>query len=92
VEDVNGDGRKDLIMGGNRYGFPPQFGRLDGSYGDVLINEGGRKFRWIEPVRSGILVKGEVRDIKEISRANGSKMIIYLVNDDYPKAFGLHHK
>jgi len=33
-------------------------------------------------------VKGEVRDIKEINKADGSKMIIYLINDDYPKAFG----
>ena len=87
VEDVNADGRKDLVMGGNRYGFPPQFGRLDGSYGDVVVNEGGRKLKWIEPVKSGILVKGEVREIKEIRRADGSKLIIYLINDDYPKAF-----
>jgi hypothetical protein len=89
VEDVNGDGRKDVLLGGNTYGFPPQFGRLDGSYGDVLLNEGGRKLRWTEPVKSGILVKGEVRDIKEISKAGGEKMIVYLVNDDYPKAFAL---
>jgi hypothetical protein len=88
VEDINADGRKDLLLGGNRYGFPPQFGRLDGSYGDVLINEGERKLKWIEPVRSGIEVKGEVRDMKEISKPDGSKMIIYLINDDYPKAFG----
>src|SRR5215831_7321650 len=92
VEDVNGDGRKDLVLGGNKYGFPPQFGRLDGSYGEVLLNQGGRKLKWLEPVKSGILVKGEVRDIKEITRADGSKMILYLVNDDYPKAFGLNHK
>jgi len=89
VEDVNGDGRKDVLLGGNTYGFPPQFGRLDGSYGDVLLNEGGRKLKWTEPVKSGILVKGEVRDIKEISKAGGEKMIVYLVNDDYPKAFAL---
>ena len=92
VEDVNGDGRKDLVMGGNKYGFPPQFGRLDGSYGDVLINEGKRKFRWEEPIRSGILVKGEVRDIKEVTRADGSRMILYLINDDYPRAFDLNFK
>jgi hypothetical protein len=89
AEDVNGDGRKDLLLGGNRYGFPPQFGRLDGSYGDVLVNQGGRKFSWMAPARSGVLVKGEVRDIKVINKADGSKWIVYLVNDDYPKAYRL---
>jgi hypothetical protein len=34
-------------------------------------------------------VKGEVRDIKVINKADGSKWIVYLVNDDYPKAYRL---
>ena len=34
--DVNGDGYADLIAGGNESWFPPQFGRLDASYGDIL--------------------------------------------------------
>ena len=38
--DLNGDGFPDLILGGNEFGFLPQFGRLDGSFGDVLINDG----------------------------------------------------
>ncbi len=50
----------DLILGGNEFGFLPQFGRLDGSFGDVLMNDGKgnftlhgqRKIR-IESARSG---------------------------------------
>ena len=38
--DINGDGETDLIMGGNKFGFLPQFSRLDASFGHVLINNG----------------------------------------------------
>ncbi|RYY58979.1 MAG: VCBS repeat-containing protein, partial [Chitinophagaceae bacterium] len=31
--DINGDGKTDLLLGGNLFGFPPQFGQLDASYG-----------------------------------------------------------
>src|SRR5438045_7128873 len=36
--DVNNDGHIDLVLGGNQFGFLPQFERLDASLGDVLIN------------------------------------------------------
>ena len=35
--DINHDGKIDLILGGNKFEFLPQFGRLDASYGHVLI-------------------------------------------------------
>ena len=31
VTDLNKDNKPDLLMGGNLFDFPPQFGRLDGS-------------------------------------------------------------
>jgi len=37
----------DLVLGGNKFVFPPQFGRLDGSYGHVLLNEGDGKLKYI---------------------------------------------
>ncbi|CAA9537571.1 MAG: hypothetical protein AVDCRST_MAG96-4039, partial [uncultured Segetibacter sp.] len=37
--DINNDGKPDLILGGNEFGFLPQFSRLDASYGHILINK-----------------------------------------------------
>ena len=42
--DVNSDGFMDLVAGGNQFGFLPQFEKLDGSFGDVLINNWKRGF------------------------------------------------
>jgi hypothetical protein len=66
ITDVNGDGKRDVITGGNLFTFPPQFGRLDASYGNVLINDGKGRLTWIEPKRSGISVRGEIKGIEEI--------------------------
>ena len=65
--------------------FPPQFGRLDASYGDVLLNKGGGKFadgsiRW----NPGLNLRGEVRDIKVINGKN-KRYVLVALNDQYPR-------
>ena len=86
--DVNGDGKVDLIMGGNLFTFPPQFGRLDGSYSHVLLNDGSGGFRYVENRTSGISIKGEIKDIKEVT-VKGKKCFLITQNDDYPLLYQL---
>ncbi|MGV3528969.1 MAG: VCBS repeat-containing protein [Flavisolibacter sp.] len=88
VADVNYDGKPDLLTGGNLFTFPPQFGRLDASYGDVWINNGKGNFQWLPKQRSGIFVRGAVRDISLVHGPN-TQTFIYLQNDDKPECFRL---
>jgi hypothetical protein len=74
--DINGDGKADLILGGNMFEFPPQFGRLDGSYGDVLLNDGKGNYSWQEPKIAGLTLRGAIKDIKEIKTIEGKKILI----------------
>ena len=83
VVDVNGDGKNDLVIGGNKFGFPPQFGRLDASFGDILINNGANGFTTLEPKESGLNITGEVKDIKEIL-GYGKRFILITRNDQFP--------
>ncbi|MGI8582754.1 MAG: FG-GAP repeat domain-containing protein [Chitinophagaceae bacterium] len=87
--DINQDGYIDLMLGGNQSGFPPQFGRLDASYGDVLINDRKGGFTWIDANHSGLSIKGEVRDIKEIASTT-NKYVLFLRNNDYPVLYQLN--
>lgn len=83
--DINGDGKADLVMGGNLFEFPPQFGRLDGSYGYVLLNNGEGKFSWVDGAQSGLSVRGSVKDICELNHAvPGKRSLLITQNNEKP--------
>jgi hypothetical protein len=86
--DVNKDGFTDLVLGGNKSGFPPQFGKLDASYGDVLLNNGKGRFTWLPARQSGLVVDGEVRDITLIP-GTGVNYVLFARNDDYPVLYSI---
>ena len=89
--DINHDGYPDLILGGNNFGFPPQFGRLDASYGDILINDHKGGFTRLDYSQSGLELKGEVKDILEIP--SGKKdCLLFLINNDYPALYEIKEK
>jgi enediyne biosynthesis protein E4 len=88
--DINNDNKVDLLTGGNLFTFPPQFGRLDASYGDMLLNNGNGEFTWVDNKRSGISVKGEVKDIKPI-KVKGKKHVVITQNNTYPVLYRLKH-
>ncbi len=84
--DVNGDGRSDLVLGGNMFEFPPQFGRVDGSYGSVLLNDGRGDFKWVEPSASGLSLRGAIKDIRQLN-INNKKILVVAINDQQPALF-----
>jgi len=89
--DLNGDGHIDLVLGGNEFGFLPQFGRLDASAGHVLINDGSGKFLLMKQDKSGLDVPGQTRDIVEI-KGKKKLYLIFLENDEFPKLYEVNKK
>ena len=63
--DFNGDGKTDIVTGGNFFGVLPYEGRYDAGYGNVLLNNVS-SFSSLSPWQSGLSFGGEVRDIKKI--------------------------
>ena len=76
VTDLNGDGIDDIFMGGNFFGLKPEVGRLDASYGTTLLGNRDHSFKYISPSASGLLVKGEVRDIQSINTRTGMDILV----------------
>jgi enediyne biosynthesis protein E4 len=89
AKDINNDGKPDLILAGNEFDFIPQFGRLDASYGTVLLNKGNRQWQTLMQKQSGIFVRGMVRDIQWISTPNG-KAVLFLQNNEAPVLYRLN--
>ncbi len=79
--DLDGDGRTDLMLGGNFYGLKPEVGRFDASYGTTLLATGNRGFQYVPPATSGLFVRGEVRDIQPVGTPAGSLILVARNND-----------
>ncbi len=86
ITDINHDNKPDLITGGNKFNFPPQFGRLDASFGDIMINTGNNNFSFLEKNKTGLNITGEIKDIKVIEGENKS-YILFAINNEVPQLF-----
>jgi hypothetical protein len=80
----------DLVTGGNQFGFLPQFERLDASFGDVLINDSKSGFVWLDASKTGLNLRGEMRDIAEI-KIKDKKYLLFLQNNEYPTLFEVNN-
>lgn len=81
--DLDGDGKTDILAGGNLSCFIPQFERLDASFGDVLMNDGKGNFSWIGNKYSGLMQRGDVKDIVAIKGKNKA-YYLFLQNNEAP--------
>lgn len=79
--DLNGDGIKDLFLGGNFYGLKPEVGRYDASFGCTLLGNTRHGFTYMPPAQSGLFVTGEVRDITSVKTKKGQQIIVSRNND-----------
>ena len=68
VNDLDGDGKKDIWLGGNFYALKPQAGRHNASKGVMLKQVDNKVFKYVTPENSGIKVTGEVRDAAVINK------------------------
>jgi enediyne biosynthesis protein E4 len=89
--DLNKDGYMDIVTGGNQFGFLPQFERMDASTGEVLINDKKGGFIWLDPLKTGLNLRGEMRDIAEINVAE-NKYLLFLQNNEYPELYKIYLK
>ena len=92
IEDADGDGNPDLILGGNLFDVKPSMGgRQDAGYGLVLKGDGAGSFEVLSISESGFYVEGEIRAILPIHLGNENSNIIVARNNDEILIFGANN-
>lgn len=88
VKDFNADGKPDLLLAGNEFDLLPQFCRLDGNYGTILINEGKNNFSVMPQSQTGLFCKEQIRDIVEVMYRK-EPLLLMLQNNNIPLLIAL---
>lgn len=82
VEDFDGDGVLDILLGGNFRGTRVKFGAYNASYGTMLKGDNKGGFFSLPVNKTGLMVRGEVRDIIHVTGVNGEKLVLWARNND----------
>ncbi|MGK2860655.1 MAG: hypothetical protein ACSLE0_01865 [Chitinophagaceae bacterium] len=89
TSDFNQDGTTDILLAGNYYGASPYEGRYDANYGTIILNEKNAGFKIPGSLQTGLILDGEVRDIKMIRIPQGKTVIAVARNNRSIKFFSL---
>ena len=85
--DADHDGNMDIIIAGNEYQTEVSTGRYDASYGLFIKGDGKGHFKAIPPAISGLILDGDVKDMKLITLGNKQQIIVAGINNEKLKAF-----
>jgi len=89
INDYDGDGKQDILIGGNFYQSKPEVGIYDASYGLLLKGDGKGNFVAVKMQQSGFFIKGAVRDILSIKRGK-RQLIVVAKNNDTTGIFSIN--
>lgn len=79
--DFNGDGKLDILMGGNFDDVKPEVGRYDASQGFLLLANASGTYDYTSNHISGFEVEGEVRDLEIIEISSKPHVLVARNND-----------
>jgi hypothetical protein len=86
VKDFDKDGKKDILIAGNKFDVEVETTPADASPGVFLKGLGNMNFKSTKPLESGFFVPYNVKDMQAIKTKNGWEILVSS-NDDLLRAF-----
>ena len=80
MEDINKDGKKDILLAGNNTWTRIKFGRYTANHGVLLLADGKGGFTYVPQTKSGLSIRGNVKGLQLI-RTGKTQNIIAGIND-----------
>jgi enediyne biosynthesis protein E4 len=87
ADDMDDDGKIDILLAGNEYQSEVTTGNYDASYGLFLKGDGKGVFIPVAPLQSGFILNGDIKCLKQIQNKRNEKFILAAANDDQLKCF-----
>jgi len=87
VDDFDGDGKKDLLLAGNKHGFEVETNRCDAGIGAFFSGDGKGGFSWRNNLNTGFFAPDEVRDLAVLRSPGGKKRIVVANNNGPVQVF-----
>jgi hypothetical protein len=81
VKDINEDGIKDIIIGGNKFDVEVETTPADASPGFVLLGSGNFEFEVQMPYESGFFIPYNVKDLQLINSGDNWSILVSSNND-----------
>jgi hypothetical protein len=79
IQDMDGDRKNDILLGGNLYNVKPEAGRYDASYGTLLKGDGKGGFQTVPQRMTGIQLRGQAR--KFLWMDIGKENMLFVANN-----------
>ncbi len=74
--DLDGDGRPELILGGNLMQAKPETGIYAGSYGVLLTPDDDGNLKSLPAIQSGLVLRGAVRGLLRVRTREGDQLVV----------------
>jgi enediyne biosynthesis protein E4 len=81
IRDFDSDGKKDILVAGNKFDVEVETTPADASPGVFLKGLGNIKFKAFKPNESGFFAPYNVKDIQELKTTNGTAILMSANND-----------
>ncbi len=85
IDDLDDDGRQDILLGGNLYEVKPEAGRYDASHGVFLKGTGNNEYRSLPARTTGFFLEGQVRDFARLQVQD--KTVVVVARNNAPLQF-----
>lgn len=82
IKDYNNDGNLDILGGGNLYTAEVETPRNDASIGFLALGDGKGNFEFQPYEKSGVFLRGDVKDMAEIKTADEKSLVIVGLNNE----------
>jgi hypothetical protein len=86
AKDIDGDGKLDLVLGGNQSKNRIRIGKIDAGLGLVMLGDGKGNFTPLSPQQSGLRIKGDIKSIVELT-AGDQTLLVFGINQQKPEVY-----